>query len=432
MAPVTPVPQIKALECPSCGGTVQLRGHGHTVSAVCTQCLSILDTRSPSLEIIQKAAGSERFQPLIPLGTRGKLDNIEWEAIGFQVRQIVVEGIAYRWSEYLLYNPYRGYRYLTEYRGHWNCIRGVRSLPSPTTKQGRRAFVLAGQTYAHFQAARAETIYVIGEFPWRATVGEAVSVDDYVSPPFVLSSETTQDEVVWSSGAYRPGRDIWQAFQLSGNPPPPEGVYANQPSPWKGKVGGTWWTFALLTFAFLLVSVIMGIFGRGSEVFRAPYSFDSSQKGEQAFVTPVFDLKGGNVAVRVDTDLSNDWAFFSLALINEETGTAFDFGREVSYYSGRDSDGDWSEGNRYGSTTVPAVPAGRYYLRVEPDMDDSGTHRMQYTISVKQGVMGWLWLIVAFFLLPLPAIWRSWQYGRFEQQRWAESDYSGGSDEEDE
>ena len=382
---MTPVPQVRALECPNCGGTVELRGHAHSISAVCTQCLSVIDTRSESLQILQKAGEQQRFQPLIPLGTRGKLENTEWEAIGFQVRQIKVEGIAYRWSEYLLYNPFRGYRYLTEYQGHWNLIRGLRSLPAPTTKQGRQAFSLEGQTYAHFQAACAETIYVIGEFPWRALVGDKVAVDDYVAPPFVLSSETTSDEVVWSAGVYVPGPEIWQAFGLPGNAPPSQGVYANQPSPWTGRTAGVWWTFALLVFAFLLACGVMGLIGRGSEVFRSRYSFDSSQKGEHAFVTPVFNIDGGNVAVRVDTNLNNEWAFFSFALINDETGTAYDFGREVSYYFGRDSDGDWSEGRMNGSSTVPAVPKGRYYLRVEPEMDDDRPHRMEYVISVRGG-----------------------------------------------
>jgi len=111
-------------------------------------------------------------------------------------------------------------------------------------------------------------------------------------------------------------------------------------------------------------------------------------------------------------------------LINDETGDAFDFGREVSYYSGRDSDGDWTEGNRAESYTVPAAPAGRYYLRVEPAMDNDGrTHTVNYGIKVKAGVIEGTWLIPVFFLLPIPAIWRTWRSMSFESKRWSESDY---------
>ena len=55
-----------------------------------------------------------------------------------------MDGIEYRWSEYLLYNPYKGYRYLTEYNGHWNDIRTLRALPVPSTKGSKQAAIYGG------------------------------------------------------------------------------------------------------------------------------------------------------------------------------------------------------------------------------------------------------------------------------------------------
>ena len=78
---------VRTLECPNCGGTVELK-YERTLNAVCIQCLSILDARLPSLQILQKFSGRQRFQPKIPLGTRGKLPSGEYEAIGFQMRSI--------------------------------------------------------------------------------------------------------------------------------------------------------------------------------------------------------------------------------------------------------------------------------------------------------------------------------------------------------
>ena len=72
----------------------------------------------------------------------------------------------------------------------------------------------------------------------------------------------------------------------------------------------------------------VGLAGRGREVFSQRYGFNSSVKSEPAFVTPIFELPEGNVRVEVDTDLANDWAFFAFALINDDTGTAYDFGRD--------------------------------------------------------------------------------------------------------
>src|SRR5204863_411695 len=91
--------------------------------------------------------------------------------------------------------------------------------------------------------------------------------------------------------------------------------------------------------------------GEGERPFRDAALHLTS--GAAAFVTDVFDMPGrtANVVVRTDADVSNSWIYLGFALISEETGNAFDFGREVSYYFGRDSDGAWSEGKRSDEAT---------------------------------------------------------------------------------
>jgi hypothetical protein len=417
------VPRVRALDCPNCGGTVELRGHAHTLNAVCVQCLSVLDASTPSLKVLQQFSNAQRFQPIIPLGQRGKLDGTEYEAIGFQVRQIVVEGVAYRWAEYLLYNPFKGYRYVTEYQGHWNDVRTLRSIPQYVSATKPTA-IYGGKRYRHFQSASAETIYVMGEFPWQVRVGESVRVQDFVAPPDMLSSEETQGEVVWSRGVYTEPSRVWQAFSLPGKPHAPQGVFANQPSKYAGRIVSAWKTFALLALLFLACVIFIDLFNREDQVFRQRYSFASNSQGEHAFVTPVFEVHGGNVRVDINTDLNNDWAGFSLALVNEETGVAYNRAEEVSYYSGTDSDGAWTEGSRTDNTTFPAVPAGRYYMRVEPEMEnDARHHAVNYDLIVTSGAVGLWWLLFAFFLLPIPAIWATIRHMSFENARWAESDY---------
>jgi hypothetical protein len=400
--------------------------------------LSILDTRTPGLRVLQQFRSRELRQPLIPLGARGKLHDTLYEVIGFQVRSIKVDEEVYEWAEYLLMNPYKGYRYLTEYQGHWNDIRTMRQLPVESRSGSKKAVVANGLKYTHFQSADARTVYVMGEFPWQVRVGETVLAEDYIAPPGVVSAEASSDEVAWSIGTYTPGEAIWKAFQLNGTPPRAIGIYANQPSPYRGKVGSLWKTFLIL-LALLFAGMIANVFLSGPmrTVFTQNYRFDNAVKGEHSFVTPVFDVKGkSNVEVEIDTDLANDWAFFSMALINDDTGVAYDTGKEVTYYFGRDSDGSWTEGNRRGSLTIHQVPPGRYYLRVEPEMDDDmRPHLVNYRIKVTSGVPTFGWYILAFALLPIPAIIYSVRAFSFENRRWAESDYgamiSSSSSEDD-
>ncbi len=427
--PAGAVLKVKPLICPNCGGTVQLRGFGQTVNAICGNCQTVLDASTPSLAVLQKFGARPRVEPLIPLGSRGNWRGATFELIGFQVREIEVEGQKYHWSEYLLYNPYQGYRYLTEYDGHWNYGNTLRALPEGGS--GDRGSVrFRDGFYKLFQRSVARTVFVLGEFPWQVRVGDPVTVSDYVRPPLMISSESAGGEVVWSIGEYITGQSVWQAFALQGKPPVARGIFANQPSPYQGKIGSVWKTFAWLLGALFLLMAGMAMVNRNEAVFNQHYFFDSHHSGEASFVTPVFELKGhtSGVEVKVSTDLNNDWAYFNFALINEGTGTAYDFSRQVSYYYGSDSDGSWSEGGKTGSTTIPAVPPGRYYLRVEPEMDSQAsgsifsTHAVSYDIAVKRGVPTQLFFVIAFFLLFIPPIVTTIRASKFEGRRWAESD----------
>src|SRR5580658_9859157 len=87
-APAAPAkPQVKALNCPQCGGAITLRSFQQAVTVVCENCHSILDAKDPTLKILQQFNEIIKpVPPLIPLGSRGKLRGTDYEVIGFQRR----------------------------------------------------------------------------------------------------------------------------------------------------------------------------------------------------------------------------------------------------------------------------------------------------------------------------------------------------------
>ena len=429
-------PVIKGLNCPNCGAAIELRAGTLSQTVVCGSCYAVLDAKDPNLQVLQRMERRMTQQPAIPLGTRGKIKGDPYEVIGFQVRSITVENVDYSWREYLLWSPYKGFRYLTEYDGHWNDVVNAKGTPEVKSRGAQPTIEYLGQTFRHFQTAMATTRFILGEFPWQVRAGDVAEVQDFVAPPYVLSKESTADETTWSMGTYvAPGR-VWEWFSLPGRPPAPRGVYENQPDPYTGGWREMGRLFGLFVALVLLLLLVRAVTAQRKDVFFSRYHFvPASASGagadSAAFVTPVFDVSGStsNVQVRIDTDLSNNWAYFNLALINDRTGTAYDFGREVSYYYGYDSDGSWSEGARSDVSYIPSVPAGRYYLRVQPEGDEHSRVLVDYSIRLRRDVPRYSLYFLALLVLAVPVVLSAARYWSFESMRWKESDHAPSSDD---
>ena len=214
-----------ALSCPVCGAAVELRAAGQSMSAVCGSCGSIIDTAKPEVQLIEKAERAvQKMAPLLPIGQRGKLFETEYEIIGLVQRADQWS----KWSEYLLFNPWRGFRWLVSFNGHWSFVNRAPSMPSHV---GERRILQDGRKYKLFASGQATVTGVLGEFYWQVRRGEEAMVADYIAPPHILSRESYPGllEVAWSEGEYVEPGVIGDAFGVK-KLPRPEGIYLNQPN----------------------------------------------------------------------------------------------------------------------------------------------------------------------------------------------------------
>jgi len=261
-----------------------------------------------------------------------------------------------------------------------------------------------------------------------------VETRDFVAPPRMLSEERTPEETTWSLGTYMTGAQVWTVFSLPGKAPAARGVFANQPSDLKPRAGSLAKRYLLLAAIMIVLGVLRlvtasreTVFDTGSAFFKPGALADSL-----AFVTPVFQVKGrtSNLEVRTEAQVDNGWAYFDYALVNETTGQTYEFGREVSYYHGRDSDGNWSEGSRRDRAVLPSVPAGQYFLRVAPEAQVP-TSFLEYRIVVRRDVPTLTPYLIVLALLALPPIFTALRAWGMESARWKESDYAPTSDDDD-
>ena len=105
----------RQFNCPHCGAPVQVQ-LSTTKSLTCGSCNSLIDLNSGVGGELRAAVQDEPVQPLIPLGSKGQLQGVHWQVVGFQHRMGVEPGDDehFGWSEYLLYNQKRGFAFLVD------------------------------------------------------------------------------------------------------------------------------------------------------------------------------------------------------------------------------------------------------------------------------------------------------------------------------
>jgi hypothetical protein len=390
-----------------------------TESMACEACGSVIDLTDENLRIISTFQSKIKHKPLIPLGSRGKIRGDLFEVIGYLRRAVTVEGVDYEWSEYLLFNPYKGFRWLSEYNGHWNFLKTTTQIPR---KKGDGVRYL-DKTFLHFQTAESRVVYVLGEFYWKVQAGEACKFTDYIAPPLILSKEQTTQETDWSIGEYIEPETLWSAFKLTSPVPARIGVAPNQPSPYSGKASSLWKLIGYFFLAAVFIHLAFFFLSQNKLAFENRFTFQQKDKGK-ALVTEFFDISGrtSNVVIKTDAaPLDNSWLYLNMTLISED-GQAYDFGREISYYHGIEEGSAWSEGGVSDEAVLPAVPAGRYYLRIEPD---SSAPMVNYQVRVYRDITQWLFFFLALGALCILPIFFIWRLARFEGTRWSESDHPG-------
>ncbi|MFZ1641081.1 MAG: DUF4178 domain-containing protein [Candidatus Contendobacter sp.] len=415
--------QAQAFQCPGCGSSLTIRAKGHTETLACGTCGSIIDITDANFRVLSQFKAKIKYEPLIPLGARGKLEEIEYEAIGYLRRCVTVEDVDYEWSETLLFHREQGFRWLVEYNGHWSLVQTTTEPPLVTGygAQGRAAH--QDRTYRHFQTANAEVSYVLGEFYWRVKVGERCEIRDYIDPPFQLSLELTDKEAIWSQAEYIEPETIKTAFQLAAPLPARIGVGASQPSPYEAqrpRFRRLRWLFLGLLFVGQIIAIVLS---SDERVHQQTFVFDASTK-DKTLTSELFALSGraSNVVIRAETNLDNQWIYLDLALIERDTGASIAIGREIGYYQGVDEGERWSEGDASDEAVLSGIPPGLYYLSVEGELPPSAPI-VTCTFTVFRDVPGWTNFFLALLgLLVVPFIF-SWRARAFERTRWAESDH---------
>jgi Domain of unknown function (DUF4178) len=398
--------QSAALSCPKCAAPIQLRAEGLSTVAVCGSCASILDATTPLLREVGHVSGTTlSISPRIPIGSRGLLKGDLWEVIGFMRRK----DRWCSWDESLLFNPWLGFRFLVSFNGHWSLVKVLPGHATETTWKD--------QEYALYSREEVTTTDILGEFYWRARNGERALVVDHIAPPSILTREVSQEynDTTWSGGEYIDYQEVADAFQIK--VPLPHGMLLNQPNPYQQR-----WRDILPRFIFLLLAYIiiqfacLGI-GERKAVATANLAYPSNTP-DNVISTAPFQLSGMSAPVHIAANGGlplETYLGLKGNLVNADTQQTYPLALPLSNYS--------TESHTFDEATLPAVPAGRYYLYFKPDAS-TNLSAVPISLRVSRGGIFWSNFWLGLIVICLWPAWLLLASHGFERKRWSESDYS--------
>jgi Domain of unknown function (DUF4178) len=418
---------VRAVTCPGCGGSVDVRAAGFSVTLVCQYCGSVLDVANPDVALIEKH-NRAAAQLAMPLGSRGSVRGTEFQVVGWMRRSIEGEG----WDEYLLFNPYVGYRWLIEEDGEWSFGTMLLSLPDtsdfPRVKVGAATFASMDQGYTAVVDA------VVGEFYWRVKKGDWVELINFEGNGATLSRESSGDEVNWTVSKPLRRADVlgFESDQFDPKSPTPAAPAAfmdDAVEPGTSSGDSLWPILKIFggTALFLLVIMFVGSLG-GTRAQSFQYTVIRDGAAQSATFGPLV-FAGGRQKVTIETestDFDNAWVDLDISLVERTTQATIEAASVVEKYSGYDSDGAWSEGSRRNATKIASVPSGTYDLVIEAQAKSwpapvglENMAEMTLTTSVSSGGVFFSNLLLALGLLAIPPIlliWRRMQAaGMFEE-----------------
>ncbi|HRP69604.1 MAG TPA: DUF4178 domain-containing protein, partial [Turneriella sp.] len=331
----------KDFRCPNCGGPVHLALPGKSQSVRCGHCGSILEPTHDVLLLRQKYEKAFSHKQWIPLSQEGVLKGIKFKCVGIVVRKDNYGG---SWTEYLIFNPYHGYRYLVESSGHWTYVEQLANVGyTPNNEPAWDGFSLkinfAGKKFKYATGYKATVKNVIGEFPWEVIVGEKNAVTEYLNPPYQATCERVEGmrdgksyttESNWSLGEYVYPKEIQQAFNLE-EMPPRMGFGMCEPNPYKKRrFFALLWSAALFFFASA-TCVISSNRSENAKVIDKVLplniaNFELKKDGTTEYLE--FDHEEGTIQLSKETNiefefsipLSQQWISLNVFLIDEVTG----------------------------------------------------------------------------------------------------------------
>lgn len=412
----------------NCGADMKVYTHALTRRYACGSCGAYYKLDGYTFTLIDKKARID-YKPAIAISTTANIEGTDYTVIAFVAKRETRYN--YLWAEYTLFNPIKGYAYVSEYQGHWMWLTPVDFYV--TTDSYTYEIPYNNKIYRLYSKYQGKIESTIGEFSYNINGTSRPKCNDYICPPEILIREHETKSITWLHGYYLEPDEVKRLFNCD-ELPAREGTGVIQPQ-----------SFSIPFYNSAVVAVIAGLiilllqfafyYNSGNEL-KVNYTntFNASEMPAKPIVTNSFDIGPGtkNIELRLFTDVLNNWMECDVSLINEKTDEDIDIEVGAEYYHGYSDGESWSEGSTKGSRVIDAVAPGRYHLLITPVTAQYAPTTINYQLQAVADVPVWSNILFAFFLLAIIPFIQYYRERSFEKQRWADSYYSPFEEDEDE
>jgi hypothetical protein len=417
----------KQVTCTSCNTTIEVKTFPYAQSCSCPGCGTRFAFKGvgTGFKTLKKDKENDNAAS-IPLGEKGTIKGIDYEVIGYALKE-EDNAEAARWKEYVLYNRAEGYAFLSEYAGSWLYARERGNSPVIGSNRPDSIYY-KGEEYDVYNRYSIRIIDTAGEFPYDIFDDERrIASAEYIAPPYMWIFEKSNDEGInWFIAEHQNRKELEKQFPNAAIPPQTERGVLDP----RGRINLP--ILIKTTLAGMLFLTLVHFFIGAAQQQRTVFSGDLQLKDSTAtstFVSPKFTLTKwrSNLAFDLSSPVENNWIDMEATLVNATNGQEYGLQQTVEYYHGYEDGESWSEGSNNETAYLSSIPAGDYFLRIEASRDTTNgdwSSVKDLDVIVKNDVpMHRNLFIFLGLLLVWPIVAYIWYFIN-ERRRWKNSEFS--------
>jgi len=411
----------KTFTCSKCSSDIYVKTFPYAQSCGCPSCGTYYELKH-GVDFKKKNNDTKTDYQHLPLGKTGEIQGIQYEIIGFALKEEKNEYQS-QWREYTLFNPLEGYAFLSEYNGHWIYVREQGISPVLLTDFDKTIH-WKQEPFRLYNSYTAKVVNARGEFPYNIFDNTFTKVKEFISPPEVWIQERDSKEgITWYWGIHQSPADIKKAFSPD-RLPYRVGIGAVQTTGYvsPGKLIG----FSVLAFFLLiLIHACIGFTKKEKIILDQDFMFNDSSN-EVSYVTDKFTLDkwSSNLELSIHALVSNSWFELNATLVNSATGKEYSLSKGVEYYSGYSDGEHWTEGSTHEDAYFSRIPAGTYFLQLQGTREQTYYPIMYFGLRVTNDVSNHRNLWICALLLMIWPLVKGISVYITEKSRWSNSPFS--------